>query len=284
MGWSPYTLGMWGWYPGLGYTWISSEPWGWLPYHYGMWNFLPDFGWFWMPGDFGFWSPALVSWYMGPGWVGWAPLGLVSQQGLTRPVTTISETAIQTGQMITPQSVGHARLGEGTLTEHLPFQPGAALIGAPLATGTAMPFAAHAGGAHTLAPSSILMGVEGDKESALLGGHPLREPLRMRLGTALGGQYAVGGTVGEFRGDAFGGMDRGGGMEGFPASPQFGPNSGPRLNILPHGQSAEAPSLNGGEMMHAGGEAGIPSTVSPAVSPTSGSHSTSSSSSTGGHH
>ena len=295
MGWSPYTLGMWGWYPGLGNTWISGEPWGWLPYHYGMWNFLPDFGWFWIPGGFAFWSPALVSWYTGPGWVGWAPLGLNPQQGMLRAVTTISGTAIQTGQIITPQTVGHVGFSQATLTQRPPFQPGAGatLTGTPLAAGTAMPFSARAGSSHALAPSSILMGVEGDKESALLRGHPLREPLRMRLGTTLGGRYAVGGTVGEFRGDAFEGMDRRGGMEamdrkggmdGFPASRHPGPDSGPRLNILPHGQSAEAPSLNGGEMMHAGGEVGIPSTATPAVSTTSGSHGTSSSSGTGGHH
>ena len=139
MGWAPYSMGMWGWYPGMGYTWISGEPWGWLPYHYGAWNFSPDFGWFWMPGNFGFWSPALVSWYMGPGWVGWAPLGLNSQRGLTRPVTTLSGTVIQTGLIITPQSVGHAGFGEGTLTERLPFQPetGAPVIGTALATGAA---------------------------------------------------------------------------------------------------------------------------------------------------
>ena len=68
-GWSPYNMGMWSWYPGMGYTWISSEPWGWLPYHYGNWGFSSGFGWFWTPGNFGEWSPALVSWYSGPGWL-----------------------------------------------------------------------------------------------------------------------------------------------------------------------------------------------------------------------
>jgi len=72
-GWSPFSLGRWCWYPGFGYTWISYEPWGWLPYHYGGWVFDPVFGWAWFPGAFGFWSPAQVSWYQGPGWIGWAP-------------------------------------------------------------------------------------------------------------------------------------------------------------------------------------------------------------------
>jgi hypothetical protein len=285
MGWAPYSMGMWSWYPSMGYAWISLEPWGWLPYHYGTWNFSPDFGWFWMPGNFGFWSPALVSWYMGPGWVGWAPLGLVSQRGLIRPVTTISATAIQTGQIITPQSVGHAQFSEGTLMERLPFHPGAGatLTGTSLPARAATSFTAQAGGAHALAPSSILMGGNAGKEGALLAGRPLREPLRLRLGTTLGGRYAVGGTMGEFHGDAFARMGGIGGMDEFPPSARFGPNGGPRLNVLPHGQFAESSRVGGGEMMHVGGETGLPSTAPPGPSAPSDSHAASSSSS-GGHH
>lgn len=75
LGWSPYSSGRWCWYPTMGYTWISHEPWGWLPYHYGAWIYDPIIGWAWIPtGGFGTWSPALVSWYQGPGWVGWAPM------------------------------------------------------------------------------------------------------------------------------------------------------------------------------------------------------------------
>lgn len=72
---------MWDWYSGLGYTWISGEPWGWLPFHYGFWNFDPLMGWFWMPGSFGAWSPALVDWYSGPGWIGWTPIGAAGVGG-----------------------------------------------------------------------------------------------------------------------------------------------------------------------------------------------------------
>jgi len=74
-GWAPYTMGRWAWYGNLGYTWIGAEPWGWLPYHCGGWLSDPTLGWFWMPGMDGCndWSPALVTWYQGPGWTGWAP-------------------------------------------------------------------------------------------------------------------------------------------------------------------------------------------------------------------
>src|ERR1035437_962535 len=30
-------------------------------------------GWAWFPGSFGAWSPAMVTWYTGPGWIGWVP-------------------------------------------------------------------------------------------------------------------------------------------------------------------------------------------------------------------
>jgi hypothetical protein len=285
VGWSPYSMGMWGWYPSMGYTWISGEPWGWLPYHYGMWNYSAELGWFWMPGDFGFWSPALVSWYTGPGWIGWTPLGLSAQPGLGRPVMTMSASAIQSGQLIAPDSLGHADIKEGTLTPHLPFEPanGDTLTGTALADATA--FGAHAGGAHALAPSSILMGVEGDKENALVRGRPLREALRMRLGTTLGGRYEVGGAVGEFHGDAFQGMGGRNGMEGFPDAANSGSNGPHRLNILPHGQAAAARADTGG-MMNAGTEGGIPSAASPAASSTTSnsSHSSGSGTAGGGHH
>jgi hypothetical protein len=74
-GWSPYGFGRWCWYPGFGNTWISYDPWGWLPFHYGGWGFLPGVGWAWFPGSFGAWSPGLVTWYSGPGWIGWVPQG-----------------------------------------------------------------------------------------------------------------------------------------------------------------------------------------------------------------
>ena len=72
-GWTPYSYGAWVWYPGMGYTWVGSEPWGWLPYHYGGWEFLPGKGWVWFPGSLRSWSPGRVNWYHGPDWVGWAP-------------------------------------------------------------------------------------------------------------------------------------------------------------------------------------------------------------------
>ena len=53
VGWDPFMDGSWMFYPGAGYTWVSSYPWGWMPYRYGSWNFVPGYGWGWMPGGFG---------------------------------------------------------------------------------------------------------------------------------------------------------------------------------------------------------------------------------------
>jgi hypothetical protein len=76
--WSPYSTGRWLYRPFFGWTWVSYEPWGWLPYHYGRWYMSASHGWCWIPGpafSFNFWSPGLVAFYSGPGWVSWAPLG-----------------------------------------------------------------------------------------------------------------------------------------------------------------------------------------------------------------
>ena len=48
--WSPYANGVWAFYPGAGYSWVSPYPWGWLPYHTGSWAFCQGVGWGWQPG------------------------------------------------------------------------------------------------------------------------------------------------------------------------------------------------------------------------------------------
>jgi hypothetical protein len=69
-GWDPYGSGYWGYYPTLGYTWISGYPWGWLPYHCGNWNYFA-FGWGWVPGGGcgRVWSPVIVVRTHPPGWI-----------------------------------------------------------------------------------------------------------------------------------------------------------------------------------------------------------------------
>jgi hypothetical protein len=50
-GWDPYANGVWTYYQGAGYSWVSPYPWGWMPYHTGAWSFCPGVGWGWRPGS-----------------------------------------------------------------------------------------------------------------------------------------------------------------------------------------------------------------------------------------
>ena len=58
--WSPFADGAWAWYPGFGYTWVSSYPWGWTPYRYGSWGYASGCGWMWQPGLWTAWYPVPV--------------------------------------------------------------------------------------------------------------------------------------------------------------------------------------------------------------------------------
>ena len=73
-GWSPFSIGRWGFFPGLGWTWISYEPWGWLPYHFGRWVFSPTLGWLWVPGFRQRWHPGPVNWVRVGDRIGWVPM------------------------------------------------------------------------------------------------------------------------------------------------------------------------------------------------------------------
>jgi len=111
-GWSPYSFGRWCWYPSFGFTWISYDPWGWLPYHFGGWNFIPGIGWMWFPGTFGAWSPGLVTWYGGPGWIGWMPrtgrpIGINNNpcpQGQSCG-TAVSASVFRKGRIVEPTTI-----------------------------------------------------------------------------------------------------------------------------------------------------------------------------------
>lgn len=73
--WSPFRYGRWLHYPRWGWTWIGHEPWGWAPYHYGSWVYDRGFDrWCWVP-RFNVWSPAIVNFYYGRGFIGWKPRG-----------------------------------------------------------------------------------------------------------------------------------------------------------------------------------------------------------------
>jgi Family of unknown function (DUF6600)/FecR protein len=149
-GWAPYSIGRWSWYPGMGYTWISAMPWGWLPFHYGSWISPAGTGWCWLPGNFSTWSPALVTWYQGPGWVSWAPRNYGG--GFNTPVNcpagqncsvTVSSNTFQGGRGISPHDVLRVKpfQGRAVASPTLPLTrslrlPGPAVDGSGLVSAT----------------------------------------------------------------------------------------------------------------------------------------------------
>jgi hypothetical protein len=70
--WRPYYYGRWVWYPIIGWTWVSDEPWGWCVYHYGRWHWGARLGWYWIPTHH--WGPAWVHWWWDYDYIGWCPL------------------------------------------------------------------------------------------------------------------------------------------------------------------------------------------------------------------
>ena len=81
--WVPYYYGRWRWYPFIGWTWVSYEPWGWCTYHYGRWHWRLGLGWYWIPARV--WGPAWVHWCWGYDYIGWCPLSYYG-----RPVVVIN--------------------------------------------------------------------------------------------------------------------------------------------------------------------------------------------------
>jgi hypothetical protein len=244
LGWSPFSMGMWSWYPGFGNTWISGEPWGWLPYHYGIWNYDPTFGWFWLPTGMGAYSPGAVNWYSGQGWVGWAPRGTAT----SGRIITASSSLVQNGKFITPKDVTFLPESAGAKisANSLHLGGAAALPGLAFAGTSQPPAGAHGSTVQHTAPLTILMNGNAANETSF--GGRRSEVLRARMGTTLGGQYKVGGTVGEFRGSAF----QGAGASSFPSGPQGSalfrgnaPSSGPVFNA--QGPRGSAPAQVGGE-------------------------------------
>jgi len=117
--WRPYYYGRWSWYPIIGWTWISSEPWGWCTSHYGRWQWRDRLGWYWIPRSH--WGPAWVHWYSDRDYVGWCPLSYYDRPGVivdnhfygrTRdpyyPINSRALTMVHRGQLQSPAISRHA--------------------------------------------------------------------------------------------------------------------------------------------------------------------------------
>jgi hypothetical protein len=219
MGWSPFSVGQWSWYSGMGYTWISGEPWGWLPFHYGFWNYDPTFGYFWMPGAGGFstFYPGLVSWFSGPGYIGWAPMGAGGRPICTRAncITAVRRSVIQRGGLINGATRVPVHAGQTLQPLARPdIVPGALarLSGAPVARGALitegpreqLAATTPSRGVARPAPRILYMGqtaAQAAKEMRTLTAHrsffsrafsnEKAQTVQARLGNTLGGHYAV---------------------------------------------------------------------------------------------
>ncbi|MGH9710577.1 MAG: DUF6600 domain-containing protein [Candidatus Acidiferrales bacterium] len=120
-GWAPFSMGQWASYPGLGWTWISGEPWGWVPYHFGNWMFSPVYGWMWFPNNFGFWDPAPVNWYGVGNQVAWSPRAGIGPRMPTAPRIVIVSGSKSIGSMSSVRIV--AAGGSNRTIQALPGGP-----------------------------------------------------------------------------------------------------------------------------------------------------------------
>ncbi|MGH9448196.1 MAG: DUF6600 domain-containing protein, partial [Terriglobia bacterium] len=192
------------------YTWISSEPWGWLPFHYGFWNYSPSFGYFWMPGSgFNTFYPGLVSWFQGPGYVGWAPMGEggVPVCTMRSCITTTTTAAFSGGRIVRP--IAHSPVNVRLTPVHsINVAPGALarLSGVPV-TQEALTHAAFSPvirSRGTPAPRILLMGqtpAQSAVEMRTLAAHHSifdrafagngAQAIHARLGNTIGGRYLL---------------------------------------------------------------------------------------------
>ncbi len=273
-GWMPYHCGLWDFDASFGWYWMMPM------IGCGMWE--PSMvNWYAGAGWIG-WAPRGLPGTGVPGRPRPIPPGGVHPGPgphpghLARGLVAVPTTVVQNRQMITPQMVNHVQPTGGSLIERPPFEPGprstsAATSPAPgvgstshsiTSTATATPTPAPIGGwrlgfgsHHGSAPATILMGGDAAKESALLADHHSHSghaPLRAFQGTTLGGRYAVHGSPGEFRGNAFSGGGKNGGASG-----KNGSSGGPIMSHSSGGSGAIIASHgSGGGGSHGGGSWG----------------------------
>ena len=99
MGWMPFGDGQWQFMGGLGWNWISGEPWGWLPYHFGSWINAPGVGWAWLPVGANTWTPATARWVHLNNQLGWIPNGPpLSSKPTKTQLAALPSTVILAGQ------------------------------------------------------------------------------------------------------------------------------------------------------------------------------------------
>ena len=127
LGWMPFMDGQWQFMGGMGWNWMSGEPWGWLPYHFGSWVNSPGIGWAWLPVGATSWRPATASWVNVNNQLAWIPNGppLPTKPTKTQlaaiPSTAILATQGSSGSISAGNRMSLAR--EGTMVQAIPATP-----------------------------------------------------------------------------------------------------------------------------------------------------------------
>jgi len=204
VGWSPFADGAWMFYPGFGYTWVSSYPWGWMPYRYGSWAFVPGYGWMWAPGAFG------GGWYTVP--------------RLTNPPNRfpVPRPPQQGSATVT---VGHPVLTTSGPPRRVLVQNGSAGLGVPRGTvnnlGKVSREVQHSGFAtvRTVPPSRGMSSVTYGS-SASGGSHVSSSPSRATTGSHASSGSSGGGHMSTGGGGARMGGSSGGGHSAPPSRPR----------------------------------------------------------------
>jgi hypothetical protein len=244
-----------------------------------------------MPGSFNAWSPALVSWYSGPGWIGWAPIGRGGRAsctfGAAGCLTALPPGALRSGEPIragNPHVLHPVGTESVTAISRPEVAPGRVTISSGQSPSRIAPPASGFSRGGAAAPSTVVIG-QGVTQGALVGHHSSgsgKEPIHVRLGGTMGGQLPTTTAAGVAAVPRVGGESRGArGATSIAGGPQ----------ILPHGSNGSPSRAVGGLGAGVRGGGASPGMVGSGGASSGSSHASGSSpggsapaGSAGGHH
>ncbi len=265
-GWSPYANGLWAFYPGAGYSFVSPYPWGWLPYHSGSWSFFPGYGWGWQPG--GAFNGLNNVGMNGTMAAGTMPTGAVPANGLGRDTM---HSPLRTAAPPQPPVTGATRqslvmtndkpmvMSQPDRQGNFVFQKDSAGLGVPRGSLGNLNHVNNDVGRHGSASMPVYAagpnGAEGNFHGASRGPATLRP--------AYGGEGSPGGRgneSGALAGRQGGGLDRSsGGAQGAAQGAQGAQGASPSF----HGGGSGSPAAGGGAPAGNSGAHGASTTASP---------------------
>jgi FecR protein len=260
-GWSPYANGLWAFYPGAGYSWVSPYPWGWLPYHTGSWSFFPGHGWGWQPG--GSWNGLNNVGMNGGIATGTMPTGSVPTNGFAKdtmhaPLRSATPPAAPALTGATRQSLVMTNekpivFSKQDQSGNFVFQKDSAGLGVPRGSLGNLNHVNNDVGRHGSASMPVYAAGANGAETNFHGAN--RGPATLR--PAYGGEASPGLRGNEAASAARqGGFDRTGGVQG--SSPSFHGGGSGGGGAQPAGGGGAAPSTPSGGGSGGGGHVASP--------------------------